>query len=194
MNGRNEKINAVYEYIEKYTEDNGFPPSVREICRACGVKSTASVYDYIEELVKSGLLNKADSKKRAVSVRKKCEYRPSPVIGKITAGNPILAVENFDGYYPLPNEFGEDTFILNVSGSSMIGAGIFNGDRIIVRRQSVCDNGDIVVALTDDSATVKTFYKRGGKIILHPENPEMSDIVLDDVRILGKVIGLIRKF
>ena len=192
---RDEKIAAVYNFTEKYIEDNGFPPSVREIGRACGIKSTASVYDYIDALVKSGLLTKAESKKRTLNTaKKKCGYTLAPVIGKVTAGAPILAVENFEGYYPLSDEFGEDAFILSVAGTSMIGAGILNGDKIIVRRQSYCENGDIAVAMYDDSATVKTFYKKNGKIILHPENPAMDDIVLDDVVILGKVIGLIRKF
>ncbi|MBP5307617.1 MAG: transcriptional repressor LexA [Clostridia bacterium] len=194
MQKKNEKITAVYNYIEKYVEENGFPPSVREICRSCGIKSTASAYDYTAALVEEGLLTKKDGKKRAINVKKKCCYKPTPVIGRITAGKPIFAVENFDGYYPLPGEFGEDTFILDVVGTSMIGAGIYNGDKIIVKSQSACDNGDIVVALIEESATVKTFYKKDGKIILHPENPEMEDIVLSDVEILGKVVGLIRKF
>ena len=196
MNKRENKIESVYGYIEKYYRDNGFSPSVREICAATGIKSTASAYDYIQTLSRKGLLTKSSGKNRALSpVGKRCGYNPAPIVGKVTAGSPILAVENLEGYYPLPTEFGEDSFILSVTGDSMIGAGIKSGDRIIVRRQNTAENGDIVVAVTDeDTATVKRFFKRDGKFILHPENPRLKDIVLDSVNISGKVVGLIRKF
>ena len=196
MNKRENKIKSVYGYIERYYRDNGFSPSVREICAATGVKSTASAYEYIEALTNKGLLTKSSGKNRSLSpISQKCGYTAAPIVGKVTAGNPILAVENLEGYYPLPTEFGEESFILNVVGDSMIGAGIKSGDRIIVRRQNTAENGDIVVAVTpEDTATVKRFFKRNGKFVLHPENPELKDIVLDEVNISGKVVGLIRKF
>ena len=194
MKNRDKKIISVYNYIESYIGENGYAPSMREISSFCGIKSTASVNEYIDKLVEDGLLVKTDKKKRTINTVKKCGFIPSPVVGRITAGEPILAVENLEGYYPIPTDFGENTYILNVSGRSMIGVGIFNGDKIIVRKQDSADNGDIVVAMHDDCATVKTFFKRDGKFILHPENPALEDIVLNEVQILGKVIGLIRKY
>jgi len=194
MKKKEAKIKQVYEYIDSYTQDNGFPPSVREICTACNVKSTASVYDYINILVEQGLLSKGDSKKRAItSVKGKVNYRSVPVVGTVTAGQPILAYENIEGYYPLPDEFGQDVFMLSVIGSSMIDAGIYSGDKIIVKRQTTAENGDIVVAFFEDKSTVKRFYKKEDHVILHPENTSMHDIILPDVEILGKVIGLVRK-
>ncbi len=193
MKRKEEKIASVLNYIQDYAQENGYPPSLREICNACGIKSTASAHDYVEKLVDDGLLSKVDSKKRSLTPVKKCTYNAAPMIGKITAGTPILAVENLEGYYPLPEEFGQDVFMLRVEGSSMIDAGIHNGDKIIVRKQSDAQNGDIVAAMYDDCATVKRFYKRDGHVVLHPENPTMSDIILPDVTILGKVVGLMRK-
>ncbi len=148
-----------------------------------------------------GDLNKATNKKRAIGLNNTTPQKKVPLIGKVTAGYPIFAVQNYQGYYNLPaNEFkGDDLFMLEVSGDSMIEAGIFDGDRIIVRKQETAENGEIVVALVDDLeyATVKRFYKKPDKIILHPENPDFEDFVYDkteQVRILGKVIGLLRKF
>lgn len=191
----NEKYNTVYEFIKKYITENGYSPSVREICANCGIKSTATAYQYINKLNEQGLIKKAGNKKRAVSLKKSVGQSVSvPLVGTVAAGQPIFADENYEGYYSLPTEFfgSDDMFMLTVKGDSMIKIGMFDGDKIIVKKQNTADNGDIVVALVDDSATVKRFYRRDGKIILHPENDSMSDFVFDDVSVLGKVVGLMR--
>ena len=194
------KLLKVLDYINRYIEENGFAPTVRDMCRDLGIKSTATAYDYINRLRDKGYLEKAENKKRAVTVRRGGTINV-PLVGTVTAVQPILAVENFEGYYPLPaSEFrGEDLFLLRVSGESMIDAGIFDGDKIIVKKQETAENGDIVVALFDDGvgqgATVKRFFRRGDKVILHPENETMQDFVLgaeSDAMIIGKVLGLIR--
>lgn len=197
MSKIDEKLNALYNYVTKFLEENGYPPTVRDICSDLSIKSTATAHYYLEKLSEKGLITKREDKKRAITVSGKTKNSfEVPLIGTVTAGTPILAVENFEDYYPLPLEFRstEATFMLRVKGDSMINAGIFDGDKIVVRKQESADNGDIVVALIDDSATVKRFYKRNGKIILHPENDEMQDIVLDQAQILGVVVGLTRKF
>ena len=191
----NEKHNTVYEFIKKYITENGYSPSVREICANCGIKSTATAYQYINKLNEQGLIKKAGNKKRAVSLKKSVGQSVSvPLVGTVAAGQPIFADENYEGYYSLPTEFfgSDDMFMLTVKGDSMIKIGMFDGDKIIVKKQNTADNGDIVVALVDDSATVKRFYRRDRKIILHPENDSMSDFVFDDVSVLGKVVGLMR--
>lgn len=191
----NEKYNTVYEFIKKYITENGYSPSVREICANCGIKSTATAYQYINKLNEQGLIKKAGNKKRAVSLKKSGGQSVSvPLVGTVAAGQPIFADENYEGYYSLPTEFfgSDDMFMLTVKGDSMIKIGMLDGDKIIVKKQNTADNGDIVVALVDDSATVKRFYRRDGKIILHPENDSMSDFVFDDVSVLGKVVGLMR--
>ena len=191
------KLYAVLDFINEYSEDNGFPPTVRDMCRELGIKSTATAYDYINRLRDKGLLDKAEGKKRAVAF--KCgESVRVPLIGTVTAGQPIFATENFEGFYALPTaEFrGDNLFMLRVKGNSMIEAGIYNGDKVVVQKQETADNGEIVVAMFDDGisegATVKRLFKRDGKIVLHPENSELNDFVLDEVTILGKVVGLIR--
>ena len=193
------KLYAVLDFINEYSEDNGFPPTVRDMCRELGIKSTATAYDYINRLRDKGLLDKAEGKKRAVAL--KCgESVRVPLIGTVTAGQPIFATENFEGFYALPTaEFrGDNLFMLRVKGNSMIEAGILDGDKIVVKKQATAENGDIVVAMFDDGitegATVKRFYRRDGKIILHPENKSMSDFVLDEVTLLGTVVGLLRSF
>ncbi len=193
------KLDAVLQFINRYTDENGFPPTVRDICAELQIKSTATAYDYVNRLKEMGYLQKTAGKKRAVSLASSNTVRV-PLIGTVTAGAPILAAENYEGYYTLPTaEFsGEDLFLLTVRGDSMIEAGIFNGDKIVVRKQSSAENGDIVVAMFDDGieegATVKRFFRRDGKFILHPENSSLTDYVLDNVTILGKVIGLLRSF
>lgn len=197
------KLDKVLEFINRFNDENGFPPTVREICKELNIRSTATVYNHINRLREKGLLNKVANKRRAVSLRNGGTIT-IPLIGTVTAGQPILATENYDGFYTLPSaEFqGENLFMLAVRGDSMIEAGIFNGDKIVVRKQESAENGDIVVAMfdsdgTEDGATVKRFFRRNGKIILHPENSTMSDFVLDEesgVQILGKVIGLLRSF
>lgn len=191
------KINEVYDFIVDYTTDNGFPPSVREVCLNLKIKSTATAYSYIERLKSQGLLEKMPMKKRAiVPTKKQSGFTSVPLIGTVTAGVPVFAVENLEGYCPLPDDFDgdKDCFALRVKGESMINAGIFDKDIIIVKKHDTADNGDIVVALIDDSATVKRFYKKSDKIVLHPENDQMSDLIFDNVQILGIVKGLIRKF
>lgn len=191
---KQEKLMQVLEYIQQFIADNGYPPTIREVGKHNAIKSTATVYNYIAELKERGYLNKTDNKKRAVSIKSKSVA--IPLIGTVTAGQPIFAYENYEDYYSLPeNEFeGSDLFLLRVQGKSMINAGIFDGDKIVVKKQAYAQDGEIVVALIDDSATVKRFFRQGNKIILHPENEEYSDIVVDEARILGKVVGLIRKF
>jgi repressor LexA len=192
-----ERLNAVYNYTVDFIDDNGFPPSVREICAKLNIKSTATAYSYIERLKNMGLLDKSPQKKRAISLQSKLDFKKIPLVGTISAGSPIFAVENLDGYYPLPSDFSSsgNEFALKVKGNSMINAGIYENDIIIVNQQNTANNGEIVVALIDDSATVKRFYKKKGKIILHPENDELEDMVFNcNVNILGVVKGLFRKF
>lgn len=190
-----EKLVKVMDYIRKFSEENGYTPSVREIAQECGIKSTATVHSYLERLQDKGFLSKTMNKKRSVTLSKSAEVT-IPLIGTVTAGQPIFAYENYDDYYTFPaGEFrGEELFMLRVQGSSMIEAGIFDGDKIIVRRQKTADINDIVVALVEDSATVKRLKSIGEKVVLHPENSTMQDMVFDyyEVEILGKVIGLMR--
>ena len=189
---RNDRSEEIFDFMQKFTAENGYSPTVREICEACDVKSTATAFTYMNSLVERGLINKAGNRNRAVSLKQ--GVINVPLIGTVAAGQPIFATENYDGVYSIPSNFftGEDLFMLNVHGDSMINIGMYEGDKIIVRKQESADNGDIVVALVDDSATVKRFFKRNGKIILHPENDDMEDFIFDDVRILGKVVGLMR--
>ncbi|MBQ8427291.1 MAG: transcriptional repressor LexA [Clostridia bacterium] len=192
-----EKLNQVYKFTVDFIHDNGFPPSMREICAKLNIKSTATAHSYIEKLKSKGLLDKPPQKKRALSLSYNSDFKKIPLIGTIRAGSPIFAVENLEGYYPLPEEFNTNgnEFALKVQGDSMIKAGIYENDVIIVNQQSSANNGEIVVALIDDSATVKRFYKKNGKVILHPENDELEDLVYThEVSILGVVKGLIRKF
>ena len=183
---------AVFVYIQKFISENGYAPCVREVCSACGIKSTATVFNIINRLKERGLLEKSDVKRRAISLKSKSVS--VPLVGTVAAGQPIFATENYEGFYSLPDGFfaGDDLFMLNVQGQSMINIGMYDGDKVVVRRQSTADNGEIVVALVDDGATVKRFFKRNGKIILHPENDDMEDFVFNEVTILGKVVGLIR--
>ncbi len=193
----NERLNEVYNFTIEFIQANGYAPSVREICSKLNIKSTATAYSYLEKLKSKGLLEKSPLKKRALVPTSKANgFISVPIIGTIRAGAPIFAVENLDGYCPLPEEFaGKGTeFALRVQGDSMINAGIYNNDIIIVNQQPTAENGEIVVALVEDSATVKRFYHKNGKVILHPENDYMEDMVFDNVTILGIVKGLIRKF
>lgn len=183
----------VFKFIQKFISENGFAPSVREICKECNIKSTATVYNIINQLKERGLLDKSDVKRRAISLKNKTVT--VPLIGTVAAGQPIFASQNYEDFFTLPENIftGEELFMLTVKGDSMIKIGIFNGDKVVVEKQQTADNGDIVVALVEDSATVKRFFKREGKIILHPENDDMNDFVFDNVEIIGKVVGLIRK-
>lgn len=192
-----EKLTRVMDYIRKFSEENGYTPSVREIGKECGIKSTATVHSYIARLQSKGYLNKTENKKRAVTIGKGTGVTV-PLIGTVTAGQPIFAYENYEDYFTFPvGEFkGEELFMLRVQGTSMIDAGIMDGDKIIVRRQETAQNGDIVIALVEDSATVKRFFAKNGQIILHPENEALSDMIFapEEVSILGKVVGLMRNY
>ena len=194
---REEKLTRVMDYIRKFQEENGYTPSVREIGQECNIKSTATVHTYLERLREKGYLTKTDRKKRSVTVGRGSGVS-IPLIGTVTAGQPIFAYENYEDYYTFPTgEFkGDELFMLRVQGTSMIDAGIMNGDKIIVRRQQTAENGEIVVALVEDESTVKRFYRKDGKIILHPENEALSDMEFEDgeVSILGTVIGLMRNY
>lgn len=201
-----QKQQQILDCINNAILNNGYPPSVREICLAVGLKSTSTVHGYLQVLEKKGLILRDPAKPRAVKVIekkviKKPEYKTYkemievPIIGKVTAGQPILALENIEDTMPLPIDFVQngDAFILKVQGDSMIEAGIFDKDFIVVRQQSSAINGDIVVALLEDEATVKRFYKEKNCIRLQPENPFMEPIFTNSVSILGKVVGVFRK-
>lgn len=187
--------NQVFKYLSDFIEENGYPPTVREICAEFSFKSTSTAQYYLKKLENENLIS-FGGKKRAITIVDKQKFRSIPVVGTVTAGQPILAVENIDSYCPLPDDFAysDDLFMLRIKGTSMINAGIMNGDKIIVRKTSSCSDGDIVVALVDDSATCKRLFRRDGKIVLHPENDYMDDLIFDEVALIGKVCGLIRKF
>ena len=189
---RIDRSEQIFEFMQKFIAENGYSPSVREICKALDIKSTATVFTYLNQLAERGVINKVDNRNRAVSLKQRVVN--VPLIGTVAAGQPIFASENYEDMFSIPNNFfsGDDLFMLNVQGDSMINIGMFDGDKIVVKKQESADNGDIVVALVDDSATVKRFFKRNGKIVLHPENDDMQDLIFQDVRILGKVVGLMR--
>lgn len=197
-----EKQQEILDYMKSQIINRGFPPSVREICEAVNLKSTSSVHSHLESLEKNGYIRRDPSKPRAIEIVDDCynltrrELVNVPMVGTVTAGQPILAVENIEGYFPIPMEYmpNHETFMLRVKGESMINAGIFDGDQILVQKQNTANNGDFVVALIDDSVTVKTFYKENGYFRLQPENDTMDPIIVNDVSILGKVIGLFRMF
>lgn len=195
----NRKTQEVYEFTAEYLKNNGFPPSVREICAKLNIKSTATAYAYIERLKNEGLIDKCPQKKRAIKLPQAAnniDINTIPLVGVIRAGEPIYAVENLEGYYPLPPDFnvGGECFALRVKGDSMINAGIYDRDVIIVKKQNTAENGEIVVALTEDGATVKRLFIEKNRIVLHPENDAMTDLIYTDVEILGTVKGLYRKF
>lgn len=184
----------VYHYIMDFINEHGYAPTVREICKGCDIKSTATPYQVMNRLAERGLIKKTGNRNRAVSIANQGPTLTVPLIGTVAAGEPIFASENYEEFYSIPGNFfeGDDLYMLNVQGSSMIKIGMFDGDKVVVKRQETAENGEIVVALVDDSATVKRFFKRDGKIILHPENDDMADFVFDEVQILGKVVGLMR--
>ncbi|WP_455717446.1 transcriptional repressor LexA [Anaerosporobacter sp.] len=194
------KQKEILEYIKAQIINKGYPPAVREICEAVKLKSTSSVHSHLETLEKNGYIRRDPTKPRAIEIvddgfnLSRKELVNVPIVGVVTAGQPILAVENIEGYFPMPAEDmpNAETFMLRVKGESMINAGIFDGDKILVEKSSTAENGDIVVALIDDSVTVKTFYKENGHFRLQPENDTMDPIIVDELSILGKVIGLFR--
>lgn len=178
--------------IREYIREHGYGPTVREIGEAVGLRSTASVYYHLRQLAEDGEILCSERQKRSISLPVRAEPNEVPLIGVIAAGKPILAQENVEGYLHWDGALG--WYGLRVKGDSMINAGILNGDIVVVRPQSTAENGEIVVALIDDSATVKRFYKENGHVRLQPENDEMDPIIVPDCRILGKVIALIRTF
>lgn len=197
-----DKQREILEYIKDEILHKGYPPAVREICKAVNLKSTSSVHSHLETLEKNGYIRRDPTKPRAIEIiddvfnLTRRDMVQIPLIGRVAAGQPILAVENIEDYFPLPAELAPNAelFMLDVSGESMINAGIMDGDRILVQKQNTARNGDMVVALVEDSATVKTFYKEDGHIRLQPENDNMDPIIVPDCEILGKVFGVFRLF
>ncbi|MDQ6418102.1 transcriptional repressor LexA [Paenibacillus sp. LHD-117] len=204
MSKISKRQNSILDFIKQEVREKGYPPSVREIAEAVGLLSSSTVHGHLDRLEKKGFIRRDPTKPRAIEILNQDEndnviHMPVaqvPIVGKVTAGMPITATENIEDYFPLPAHYVGDSnnvFILNVIGESMIEAGIHNGDYVIVRQQQTANNGDIVVAMTeDDEATVKTFYKEKDHIRLQPENETMEPIRLHNVTILGKVIGLFR--
>ena len=195
-----DKQREILEYIKETILKKGYPPAVREICEAVRLKSTSSVHSHLEHLEKNGYIRRDPTKPRTIEIiddtfnLARREVVNVPMLGTVAAGAPILAQENIENYFPIPVEMlpNKEIFMLKVKGDSMIDAGIYNGDRVIVAKADTARNGEIVVALVDDSATVKTFYKEKGRFRLQPQNASMDPIILDEVQILGKVIGLFR--
>lgn len=192
----------ILEYIKSQILERGFPPAVRDICEAVHLKSTSSVHSHLETLEKNGYIRRDPTKPRAIEILDdsfnfmRREMVNVPIVGQVAAGEPILAEENIEDYFPIPMEYmpNNQTFMLRVKGESMINAGILDGDMVLVEQRSTARNGEMVVALIEDSATVKTFYKEDGVIRLQPENDTMDPIMVTDLQILGKVIGVIRFF
>lgn len=195
------KQQEILDYIKNEILNRGFPPAVREICEAVHLKSTSSVHSHLEALEKNGYIRRDATKPRAIEILDdqfnlvRREVVNVPLVGTVAAGQPILAVENVEGYFPIPSEFMPNAqgFMLKVKGDSMINAGIFDGDQVLVKQQSSAENGDMVVALVEDAATVKTFYKEDGYYRLQPENDDMDPILVHgNLQILGKVFGVFR--
>lgn len=196
------KQREILEYMKQEILNKGYPPTVRELCDAVNLKSTSSIHAHLESLEKNGYIRRDPSKPRAIEIvddsfnLTRREIVNVPVVGRVAAGQPLLAVQNIENYFPIPAEFmpREETFMLRVKGESMINAGILDGDIILVKKQSTARNGDMVVALVDDSATVKTFYRENDHIRLQPENDSMDPIIVSDCTILGQVCGVFRFF
>ena len=192
----------ILEYIKAQILERGFPPAVREICEAVSLKSTSSVHSHLETLEKNGYIRRDPTKPRAIEILDdtfnltRREVVNVPLVGRVAAGEPLLAQENIENYFPIPMEFmpNKQTFMLTVKGESMIIAGILDGDMVLVEQDHTASNGDMVVALVEDGATVKTFYKEEGVYRLQPENDYMEPIIVKEVSILGKVIGVFRFF
>ena len=202
------KLDNLYSFLVKYKNENGFCPSVREMCEELNINSTSTITYYLNHLEKQGKIRRGASKNRAIEIIEDktqvsqnaqmleiiSSYQPIPILGQITAGAPILAVENCEEVFYMPTGLfrGDDLFMLTVHGESMIDAGIMDGDKVVIRRQDTANNGEIVAALIDDSATIKRFYKENGHFRLQPENKSMEPMFFDEVSIIGKVVGLIR--
>lgn len=196
------KQREILDFIKNEIINRGYPPSVREICEAVNLRSTSSVFSHLNSLEKNGYIRRDPTKPRAIEILDdnfnltRREMTNIPVIGTVAAGQPLLAVSNIDAYFPIPAEYvpNKESFMLRVKGNSMVNVGILDGDTIMVERCSTAENGDMVVALVDDSATVKTFYKEDGHIRLQPENDTMDPIIVPDCQILGKVFGVLRLY
>ena len=196
------KQKEILEFIKNEIINRGYPPSVREICEAVNLRSTSSVFSHLNTLEKNGYIRRDPTKPRAIEILDdnfnltRREMTNIPVIGTVAAGQPLLAVSNIDAYFPIPSEYvpNKESFMLRVKGNSMVNVGILNGDTIMVERCNTAENGDKVVALVDDSATVRTFYKEDGHIRLQPENDTMDPIIVPDCQILGKVFGVLRLY
>ncbi len=199
--GISRRQQQILDFISKQADLHGYPPSVREIGQAVGLRSTSTVHGHLSQLEKKGYIRRDPTKPRTIELLPSSgSVRPGaavavPVVGRVTAGQPILAVENIEDYFPLPRDFGEQgkLFMLKVRGDSMIEAGILDDDFVIVRQQDAADNGDIVVALLDDEATVKRFFREADSVRLQPENRFMDPIIVRDVTVLGKVVGVVRR-
>lgn len=201
------KQQRVLEYIRSFTREHGYPPAVRDICQGLGLKSTSTAHGYLERLEKNGYIRRDPSKTRAIELIEEDNGLPEesfvsavnvPLLGQVAAGQPILAEENLEEYLPMPKSMvpydDKNTFALEIRGESMIKAGILNGDKIIVRQTQIAENGDIIVAMIENEATCKRFFKEKDRIRLQPENDLMEPMYFDNVQILGKVIGLIRNY
>lgn len=194
------KQREILEYIKAQILERGFPPAVRDICEAVNLKSTSSVHSHLETLEKNGYIRRDPTKPRAIEILDESfnftrrEMVNVPLVGRVAAGEPLLAEQNVENYFPIPMEFmpNNDTFMLTVRGESMVNVGIYDGDYVLVEKRQTASNGEIVVALVDDSATVKTFYKEEGYYRLQPENDNMDPIIVMNCEILGKVIGVFR--
>ncbi|WP_160687019.1 transcriptional repressor LexA [Clostridium sp. C2-6-12] len=201
MTDEKDKQSEIYEFLKSYTENKGYPPSVREICEAVSLRSTSTVHGHLKRLEKKGMIKRDPSKPRALEIAElstpKKEMINIPIVGKITAGLPILATENVEDTFPIPLDYikhDKELFMLRVSGKSMINVGINDNDLAIIESTNSAINGDIVVALIDDSATIKRFYKEKDHIRLQPENDSMDPIIVDDCQVLGKLVGIFRAF
>lgn len=202
------KEEQLFNYIKDYQNEFGYPPTVREMCKAMKVSSTSTIFYYLNKLEHANKIKKSPNKNRALEIinnegatittiaQNNSNLTKIPVLGTVTCGEPILAVQTSEEYFMVSKTLfkGDDLFMLTAKGESMINAGIYDGDKIILRQQSNADNGDIVAALIDDSATIKRFFKENGHYRLQPENDSYSPIIVDSVQIIGKVVGLVRKF
>lgn len=189
----------IYEYLKSYTENKGYPPAVREICEAVGLRSTSTVHGHLKRLEKKGFIKRDPTKPRALEIidSHKKELLNIPLVGRVTAGEPILATENIEDIFPIPIDYikhNEELFMLKVSGDSMIKAGINDGDFAIIEKVQTANNGDIVVALIENDATIKTFYKEKDYIRLQPENDTLDPIIVNDCTILGRLVGIFRAY
>jgi len=201
LEGKHDKQTEVYNVIKQHILDKGYPPSVREICETVGLKSTSTVHGHLERLEKKGLIRRDPTKPRAIELIKdsviKKEIIDIPVLGKVTAGQPILAVENIEDTFSMPLNFikhENDLFMLKVVGESMIDAGIYDGDFAIIEKVNYAENSEIVVALIENDVTLKRFFKENNHIRLQPENKTMKPIIVDDCKIIGKLVGLFRNY